>query len=352
MAETTSENESVGFDSFHMEAKPQQGISKAPDFRFGRVLLQESATTWPDDAPLCEWLGIVCRVSTNIQRPDSAEERRARIADMVQQRGSIKLTDLVGPLGVSEPTLRKDLTALEKQGRLKRTHGGAVALEAPATTEPSAMAPEAPAVTALRGEQPSPTSAASPVAAPPASSLTTPAAQRTARERIARVCLGMIAGDSSAYFDSGATIATMATLMEGPANVLTNSVPIAPVLADKARIGHTLLGGQYQPLGECVTGPIAMMALSQFTVDTAFIDVVGLTAAGATVADVAEADLKRAAIDSARRVVLPLESRKIGATGFCHLVSLERIDDIVTDAPHSDLERWCAAAGVRLHVAV
>lgn len=286
-------------------------------------------------------------MSTNIQRPDSAQQRRARIADLVQQRGSIKLTDLVGPLGVSEPTLRKDLTALENQGRLKRTHGGAVALEGATPAEPSATPLEnagssatftAAAAPGLLGDIPFP----APV----------PEVRAESKERIARVCLEMIADDSSAFFDSGSTIAMMATLMERPANVLTNSVPIAPILADKPRIGHTLLGGQYRVLGECVTGPIAMMGLSQFTVDTAFISVVGLAEGGVTVADVSEADIKRAAIDSARRVVVPLEVTQVGSTGFCHLASLERIDDIVTDAPHEDLKRWCAAAGVRLHVAL
>lgn len=284
-------------------------------------------------------------MSTNIQRPDSAQQRRARIADLVQQRGSIKLTDLVGPLGVSEPTLRKDLTALEKQGRLKRTHGGAVALEgSKVTASPPEPAPE------------SAEPAVSPTAAPwvgdvSPSPVPVAGVQWDAEERIARVCLEMITDDSSAFFDSGSTIATMARLMGGPANVVTNSVPIAPILADKPRIGHTLLGGQYRALGECVTGPIAMMGLSQFTVDTAFINVVGLTAAGVTVADVAEADIKRAAIDSARRVVVPLDATKVGSRGFCHLATLERVDDVVTDAPNEDLKRWCLAAGVRLHVA-
>lgn len=64
----------------------------------------------------------------NGAKPDSAEERRARIARVVQERGSIRVVDLVDPLGVSEPTLRKDLTILEKEGVLKRTHGGAIAV--------------------------------------------------------------------------------------------------------------------------------------------------------------------------------------------------------------------------------
>lgn len=252
----------------------------------------------------------------NGARPDSAEERRARIARVVQERGTIRVVDLVGPLGVSEPTLRKDLTILEKDGLLKRTHGGAIALES--VTEPQAPVQQA--------------------------------VHPVSKDGIARYCLGMISDDSSAFFDSGSTIVTMAKLMDQPANILTNSIPVVPILADKPRIRHTLLGGQYRPLGECVTGPITMMGLRQFTVDTAFISVVGVTADGGYVTDVSEADIKRAAIDSARRVVIPLESGKVGQVGFCHLVNLGRVDDIVTDATNPDLQKWCTDNGVRLHV--
>lgn len=254
----------------------------------------------------------------NGARPDSAEERRSRIARVVQDRGSVRVVDLVGPLGVSEPTLRKDLTILEKQGLLKRTHGGAVALGAA-----SEAVPEVPV------QQQS---------------------QPGTKDGIARFCLGMIADNSSAFFDSGATIVTMAELMDQPANVLTNSIPVVPHLADKPRIRHTLLGGQYRPLSESVTGPVTMMGLRQFTVDTAFISVVGVTADGGYVTDLAEADIKRAAIDCARRVVIPLESSKVGQLGFCHLVDLGRVDDIVTDAANPELQQWCTDNGVRLHV--
>lgn len=260
----------------------------------------------------------------NGARPDSAEERRSRIARVVQDRGSVRVVDLVGPLGVSEPTLRKDLTILEKKGLLKRTHGGAVALGTVSEAVPGIPLPQQ----AQQARQ----------------------TQPGTKDGIARFCLGMIADNSSAFFDSGATIVTMAELMDQPANVLTNSIPAVPHLADKPRIRHTLLGGQYRPLSESVTGPVTMMGLKQFTVDTAFISVVGVTADGGYVTDLAEADIKRAAIDCARRVVIPLESGKVGEVGFCHLVDLGRVDDIVTDSANSELQQWCTDNDVRLHI--
>lgn len=256
-------------------------------------------------------------MNTSSHRPDLAAERRARIAEIVNTRGSVRLVDLVEPMGVSEPTLRKDLTILEQERKLKRTHGGALAL--------------------------------TPVRESRMSSRHT--VHEAEKDRIARYCLAMIDDDSSAFFDSGTTIARMAQLMERPANVITNSVPVAPILADKPRIRHTLLGGQYRTLGESLTGPVAVMGLEQFTVDIAFIGVGGLTAEGVTVTDVAEKDIKQVAMTRARRVVVPMDSSKIGTVCFCRLSDLAQIDDLVTDSPSVELERWCGAAGVRLHIA-
>jgi DeoR/GlpR family transcriptional regulator of sugar metabolism len=49
------------------------------------------------------------------------------LVELVNARGSVRNVDLVDLLGVTEPTIRKDMTVLEKQGVLKRTHGGASA---------------------------------------------------------------------------------------------------------------------------------------------------------------------------------------------------------------------------------
>src|SRR6266849_1491554 len=64
---------------------------------------------------------------TESDRPVFADERQTRIAELVAIRGSVRNIDLVDLLGVSEPTIRKDMTILEKRGLLKRTHGGAIA---------------------------------------------------------------------------------------------------------------------------------------------------------------------------------------------------------------------------------
>ena len=50
---------------------------------------------------------------------------------MVATRGKVRIAQLTELFGVSEPTVRKDLTTMEQRGLLKRTHGGAVSVRPP-----------------------------------------------------------------------------------------------------------------------------------------------------------------------------------------------------------------------------
>ena len=60
------------------------------------------------------------------------EERRLRIYNIVQRRGTATLGEMCAELGVSESTVRLDLNKMEQQGLIKRTHGGAVLSESAA----------------------------------------------------------------------------------------------------------------------------------------------------------------------------------------------------------------------------
>ena len=55
-----------------------------------------------------------------------AVERRQHIIEMIESRPSVLISDICRECGVSAVTARADLDYLEGEGRLKRTHGGAV----------------------------------------------------------------------------------------------------------------------------------------------------------------------------------------------------------------------------------
>src|SRR5512136_2329875 len=65
----------------------------------------------------------------------SAAERRSLIAQMVQENGKVLLVDLVDQFQLTETSIRRDLTLLEANGRLRRIHGGAVSLPGNSRTD-------------------------------------------------------------------------------------------------------------------------------------------------------------------------------------------------------------------------
>jgi DeoR/GlpR family transcriptional regulator of sugar metabolism len=59
-------------------------------------------------------------------RANLPERRQQRIAQLVRESGSVTVATLEREFGVSSATVRRDLAELERQGKVRRTHGGAV----------------------------------------------------------------------------------------------------------------------------------------------------------------------------------------------------------------------------------
>lgn len=267
-------------------------------------------------------------MSTNTDRPiEFAEERRAHIVDMVNLRGRVKVIDLAEELNVTAPTIRKDIAALDQQRKLRRTHGGALA-----TT---------PSIEVTIDDRRS--------------------SHAAEKQRIAAACLALISPGDSVFLDAGTTTLAIAEHLLAAAsgsadqrervrglNILTNSIPVAQALAEVGSIHHTLLGGQYRPIADSLAGPVALQTIEQFTVNAAFIGVTGVADGRFSVADLAEADLKRKIIKQARRIIVPMDASKIGLTDFVTVCELKDVDVLVTDAKEDALAAQCASAGVAL----
>jgi DeoR/GlpR family transcriptional regulator of sugar metabolism len=65
-----------------------------------------------------------------------AAQRRAVILSELDRDGTVRVSDLVQILGVSDMTVRRDLGVLERQGLLDKVHGGAMVRAEPSTSEP------------------------------------------------------------------------------------------------------------------------------------------------------------------------------------------------------------------------
>jgi DeoR/GlpR family transcriptional regulator of sugar metabolism len=253
-----------------------------------------------------------------------ADERQAQIAELVSTQGRARNGELARRFGVSEPTIRKDLSALQRRGLVKRTHGGAIALHPLVDRE-------------LAGRE---------------------ATHRDAKHAIARVCLGLIESGDAIFLDSGTTIGSLAAALAAEPlerrsnlSVLTNTLEVARVVAELPSIEHVLLGGQLRPASGSVIGALTLHDLQRFTVDIAFIGVSGFSDLGISVGSVAEAEVKATVIERARRVVVPVDHTKVGATDFARICELDEIDTVVMDRANPQIEQLCASHEIELMVA-
>lgn len=244
-----------------------------------------------------------------------AEDRQRRIAAYVASRGRVLTSELSELTGVTGTTVRKDLAALARSGVLRRTHGGAIAVRP--LVEPVFERREA--------------------------------VNLAAKEAIARACLELVEDGTSIYLDSGTTLLRLAEHLTGrSANVLTNAIAVAQVLAEMPGVRHTLLGGQLRLGAGCFVGPLATANLKRFTVNIAFIGASGVSVEGVTEADLHEAELKAEVIDRARKVVLAVDSSKIGLADFAVVCPLSDVDVVVTDSTDQDFAQACAEHGVEI----
>ncbi|WP_151773000.1 DeoR/GlpR family DNA-binding transcription regulator [Streptomyces abyssomicinicus] len=250
-------------------------------------------------------------------------ERLRRITDAVRRAGNLGIAELAALTGASEMTVRRDLEVLAEQGVLERYRGGARSL-------------------LLRGDEP-------------------PFALRAqegleAKRRIAAEVAGLIADGESVVVDSGTTCLEVARALQGRrVTVMPLSLQAVNALAEPsahAASGRatTLLvpGGRPRPGEGALTGPLTRASLAALRFDTAVIGCCGLNAAqGLTAYDLDDADVKRTAIASARRVVAAAEGAKLHRTALAFVAPATALHAVVTDASAPAAEREAlSAAGV------
>lgn len=234
-------------------------------------------------------------------------ERRRHIADSLAATGRVTVAALASGLDVSAETIRRDLSILETEGVLERTHGGAV-----------------PAVPGGRVEQ-------------------TLAARRaenvSAKSAIGRAALGLLpAAGGTVLLDSGSTTAFLVeALAEGPLatcglTFITNSVPLADALHRAGTDSLHALGGVARGLTGACVGASTLQALAAIRTDVVFLGANGLDAErGLSTQDSEEAAVKSAMCRSARRVVLLADSSKFDRDYLVSFARLDQIDVLITD---------------------
>jgi DeoR family fructose operon transcriptional repressor len=251
-----------------------------------------------------------------------AEERQRAILDQLRRKGKVTVEELTAMFDVSPPTIRTDLTRLEEQGYLRRTHGGAIAVGNTLYEPPFAER----------------------------------AVWRQAeKRRIARAAADLVNEGETILLDAGTTCYEIALRLKelSRLTVVTNSLAIAQTLAENERIQTLLIGGEVQPARQATLGALAAQFLEPIQCDRAFVAFSGVHAEnGLTVVDFDAAQVKRQMIRKTRQAVAVVDSSKLGQTSFARVAGVAEVNLLITDAGIAVEDRTALEeAGLRILIA-
>lgn len=248
-----------------------------------------------------------------------APERHQEILNRARADGRVDVTRLAAELDVTPETIRRDLTALERHGLVRRVHGGAIPVER-LGFEPGLADREG----LLSGE----------------------------KERIAKAALDELPDGGAIILDAGTTTVRLAELLptDRELTVVTHALPVATVLATRPGTTLHLVGGTVRGRTLAAVGTWALRDLAEIHVDVAFLGANGITAEhGVTTPDLAEAAVKRALVAAARRTVVLADHTKVGRLDLARVAPLSEVDTLVTDTDvQPELADEIEAAGTRV----
>lgn len=229
-----------------------------------------------------------------------AVERKALIKEIVLEKKSVVVSDLSQQFAVTEETIRRDLKALEAEGFLTRTYGGAFIQEG-AINDVNLSVRET--------------------------------AYIENKKQIAAQCLPLVNHGDAVFLDGSTTALEAARALQGMhITVLTNSLLIADLLAKSQDIRLMMVGGTLYPQSMCFFGSTTLEILSTYYVDTAFISCRSLDLQNG-VTDSAEqnAAVRKKIVTRAGRTYLLADHTKFNRTSFLKICDFQELCGIITD---------------------
>lgn len=227
-------------------------------------------------------------------------ERYEKIVELINKKGSMRVTELSTLCQVTEETIRRDLDKLEEAGRLRRSHGGAVSVRYQLPEEPY-FEREVKNVDEKR--------------------------------KIAKEAVKYVEPGDRIILDASSTAWYVASILpDVPLTILTNSIKVAMVLASKEKIEVVSTGGILAPKSLSYVGPLAESALEQYHVNKAFLSCKGIhVERGITEQNEMQAQLKQKMISMADHVFLLVDHSKLGFREFAQAAQCDQINTIITD---------------------
>jgi len=222
--------------------------------------------------------------------------RRATVLEILTRNGQATVQELAETTGVSVVTIRQDLSALENEGFLRRTHGGATLLEVENISHRMS----------IRYEE---------------------------KLRLAKKAAELVKDNETVFLESGSANALLAReLASRNVQIVAANLFISRQIrpGDLARV--VVIGGMYQPESESVVGAMARQNIESTFFTTAFLGMDGFTPeTGFTNRDMMRAEIASLVAKRCKNTYILADSSKFGATGMAHICGLGDLAGVITD---------------------
>lgn len=227
-------------------------------------------------------------------------ERQALIVQHLSQRQVLSIAEIADMLGVSQMTVRRDIRALEDQGRALSVAGG-VELPERISREPSHVAKRAMA--------------------------------HNQKVALGRFAASFVKPGHVVYLDAGTTMLELARQLANIPDIIivTNDFVIASFLSEESscRLYHT--GGEVERENQSCVGTSAGLTIRQFNFDIGFISTSSFGTRGISTPQENKIPVKRAVVERSSRRILVTDSSKYGLVGTFNAIPLEALNMVITD---------------------
>lgn len=234
--------------------------------------------------------------------------RREHILESISNHNRVSVTDIAASLNVSDETVRRDLKDLEKEGLLRRVHGGAIGV-APIRDEPISKR-----------------------------------VQKAAKEKgiIAKLAVELISDHTSIFLNIGSTTEALARQLGrfSDLKLYTNSLNIAKIAREYFGVSIFVTPGQLRKVELDLVGYDTVSYIQNYYFDTVFMGVAGIDVdRGFMDFEEDEVRIRQALVKSARNKVFLADSSKFGKSANICTATFDVIDRLVTDrAPDREFQ--------------
>jgi len=236
---------------------------------------------------------------------DDKTLRWKNIMALISQKGEMSVKETAELLGVSEITIRRDLTEMKNERLVSRTHGGARLFDL------GSMIGESYVVTEQSEKNAGP------------------------KSTIGLKAASLVKANETIFLDSGSTTPFIAKYIDKqlPITVLCYTFLNALEFSGRKNVNLILYGGFYHRDSTIFYNPEGLSFIRGIRADKAFISAAGIDEKlGLTTYFHFEVDMKKAMIQSAKQIILVVDSSKFGATSVSFFAGLDQVHTVVTDA--------------------